>query len=165
MLKHHLETGYGLDSEIMRSDAERAESFRTLVIARAEASGNAEAAARLRLPGADGYPGHADLPYFCAALGGSILLQTGKGQEVLGEGPLRLHVAWLQRPDGAGVLHDHFAVHQAWGYGTASLLSQPLLAPGLWESAAGAPPMGSPLARQRLETAELPTAAEHTYSP
>lgn len=61
-----------------------------------------------------------------AVLGGRVVLQHGVGQEIFGEGALRIHVAWVHRTDGAGRVSDHFAVHQSW-MPRPGILSQALL--------------------------------------
>lgn len=115
MVKHNAVTGYGLDVAVQREDVVRAQAVRAEVISIAEAAGDAEAAVRLRLDGSEGYPGYSDLVHLAKVLRGSIVLQIHRGQQLLGEGPLRLHIRWFQRADPEGVLHDHFAVVQAWG--------------------------------------------------
>ena len=106
--------GVVLDPVRRARDAAAAEQIRAQVIAFASEDRDEETAARLRLPGKEGYPGTDELRYLARCLGGRILLRVDPlkaGAAWLemsyGSGQRAAEIKWTQSIDGAGHESDH----------------------------------------------------------
>ena len=87
VVEHSAVNGWADGAAKQLIDVQNAQQLRSLVIVQARQDGNDRAADRLLLPGSAGQPTDADIQYLGKLMGGSILVQDGDEQVVVGSGP------------------------------------------------------------------------------
>jgi hypothetical protein len=118
-LAKHSTTGVPCDAQTAAEDTYHAQCLRNSISERANALGDSDLAERIVGNGAGAYPDQEVIKIWADLMGGQVLLQSGPVQEVIGEGPLLMHLGFQLSYDGVGQASPHFVIHQTWMHKTA----------------------------------------------
>ena len=111
---HDSVTGLAANKETQDRDIRAAEDVKIGVILAASQAGEEATVDRLRLAGSAGTPGQEEIVFLAKHLGGQVVMQMGRNQELHGQGPRVAHLSWVLTKDGAGHQSGHFVVLQSW---------------------------------------------------